>query len=68
MEHTISVPWKDEGMETLDWSRVKVNGEIATKVFDERNHYRSALIRIENLNIEAHREAVNIACTALHCD
>ena len=28
--------------------------------------YRDALMRIEQLNIEAHREAVNIACTALH--
>ena len=34
----------------------------------ERDRFRSALIRIENLSIETHREAVSIACTALHLD
>lgn len=42
----ISYPWADEAQTMVDFQRVKVNGELATDLLEQRDRYRAALERI----------------------
>lgn len=43
-EPIITIPWQDDGyMEMLDWSKVKVNGELATDLLAQRDALRAEL-------------------------
>ena len=39
----ISIPWMDESMTVPDFSKVKVNGELAVDILAQRDRYHSAL-------------------------
>lgn len=42
----ISIPWMDESMTVLDFNKVKVNGELAVDILEQRDRYQHALERL----------------------
>ena len=52
-EPTITVPWTDDSMEMLDWSKVKVNGELATDLLAQRDALRARVAELESYRINS---------------
>ena len=52
-EPTITVPWTDDSMEMLDWSKVKVNGELATDLLAQRDALRARVAELECYRINS---------------